>query len=238
MSFRQCRHAGCPRPAAQGRTECYPCYGARRRGIPLKAVRNDPTGIPVEELGPVQPGLGFLRSVAWDLETTDLHALMGRILCCSFYDMETGETWTLRLDEAPFAVPGNPIDDSRLAVAIRDTLEQYDVLISYNGILFDHKMLKARLLKAGERMPEPRWVVDPMWNVRSNFKMSSKLANVTKFVGGEEKPAPTWEEWQGAAAGHRPSMDIIAERCEADCRILADVARRIKPCIKQLQRKG
>ena len=235
MSFRTCRHTACDKPAARGRTECYPHYGARRSG---KAIPESPTTIPTTELGPVQPGLGFMRSVAWDLETTDLHVLMGRILCCSFYDMETGETWTLRGDEKPYKNPDNPIDDGALAVAIRDTLEQYDILISYNGILFDHKILKGRLLKIGERMPEKRWIVDPMWNIRSNFRMSSKLANVTKFCGGEEKPAPTWDEWQGASAGHKPSMDVIVDRCEADVRILADVARRIKPTIQQLQRKG
>ncbi len=236
MSFKQCCHPRCERPAARGRRECYPHYGARRRGV--KLVEELPSELDVNELGPVRPGLGFLRSVAWDLETTDLHALMGRILCCSFHDMETGETWTLRGDRGEFHNSDDPIDDSALAVAIRDTLEQYDVLISYNGILFDHKMLKARLLKAGERMPEKRWIVDPMWNIRTNFKMSSKLANVTKFVGGEEKPAPTWDDWQRAAAGHKGGMDVIVDRCEADVRILADVARRIKPTIQQLQRKG
>lgn len=219
-------------PKAPGRSRCWPCYTAHRRQDELVAAS------PWRELGPVAPGLGFIRSVAWDCETTNLSAGFGHLLCCSFTDFETGETWTLRLDEEPYTNPDDPIDDSRLAVAIRDTLEAYDVLVSWNGILYDHKFLKARLLKAGERLPEKRWVVDPLWNVRSNFRMSGKLGNVSEYLGLEPKPAPSLDEWARAGAGHKESMDIIVNRCEADTRILADAARRLKPTIQKLERKG
>lgn len=192
----------------------------------------------LEALGPVMEGLGFLRSVCYDLETTDLHALMGRILCASFQDMETGETWTLRGDDPEYLNPDDPIDDSYLVEAIRDTLEKYDVWIGQNHLLFDNKMLKARLLKWGHRLPEPRWQVDIMWLVRTHFKMSSKLENIAKYLGLEAKPSPTWDEWSRAAAGHRESMNIIVDRCEADVRITSDAARRLKPAIRTLQRKG
>lgn len=192
----------------------------------------------LEELGPLMPGLGFMRSVCYDLETTALHALMGRILCASFEDMETGEVTTLRGDDPEFLNKDDPIDDGKLVVAIRNHLELYDIWVGQNHLLFDNKMLKARLLKWGERLPEPRWQVDVMWLVRSNFKMSSKLENIAKYLGLEAKPSPTWDEWSRAAAGHRESMDIIVDRCEADVRITASAARRLKPAIKQLQRKG
>lgn len=182
---------------------------------------------------------GFLRTVAWDLETTSLTALMGRILCCSFHDLDTGETWTFRGDDPQFLNPKDIIDDSKLAVVIRDQLEQYDVIIAHNGILFDHKFLKARLLKAGERLPEKRFVVDPRWTISSNFRISGALGKATQYLNlPEQKGGEGWEVWQRAMAGDSEALDLIVKYCEQDCLALADLARTVKPAMQKLEFRG
>ena len=44
----------------------------------------------------------MIPSVVFDIETTDLKGLMGRMLCVSFLDGQTGEVTTFRADEQPW----------------------------------------------------------------------------------------------------------------------------------------
>src|SRR3990167_10422035 len=69
--------------------------------------------------------------VSWDLECTNLSAMFGRILCSSFKPLG-GEPYTFRGDRRPHR-NGDIADDSNLAIAIRDELEKYDILVTWNG---------------------------------------------------------------------------------------------------------
>lgn len=95
---------------------------------------------------PLGAYIGF-ETLFWDLETTGLTAIMGRLLACAFAD-GFGRTHSFRIEDFPGRTP---IDDSRLVVAVRDELEQADLWVTWNGKLFDVPFLNARLLKAGER---------------------------------------------------------------------------------------
>ncbi len=245
----------CFADAAPGRKLCYSHYGEGRRTnaaskapttrAPLTlatAAANNAacaTPPPINRSGVRHPSGGLLRTVAWDLETTSLTVLMGRVLACSFYDCETGEVWSFRADDPEFYNPEDPIDDSKLVAAIRDQIEAFDTWITWNGILFDVKFLKGRLLKANERLPEPRFHLDGMWIIRTNCRMSSKLDNVAKFLDLPEQKTPiSWEVWQRAMAGHRESLDNVVIHCEADVRTTYETMRRLKQYVKQLPRRS
>jgi len=100
-----------------------------------------------------------------------------------------------RGDQKPYRAT-DIVDDSKLAIAIRDELEKYDLIIGHNSKLFDRKFLNARLIKAGERSLKPIWHIDTMWVVRTHFRMSSKLDNVQKMLGlSDEKTVIDWDVW-------------------------------------------
>ena len=183
-----------------------------------------------------------MRIVAFDLETTDLKALMGRLLCCSFYPITTENArvrpYTFRADRAPWKLK-DPIDDSKLAIAIRDELEKYHMIVSWNGKLFDAPFLNARLLKARERPLRAQLHLDAMWYAggSSNRIGSKKLVNVQKFLGlPEEKTAITWENWQRAALGATKSFDEVVHHCEMDVRVLAGAYWRLLPNVATIHR--
>ncbi len=172
-----------------------------------------------------------------DIETTDLKALMGRVLCASFCDL-TGDTWTFRGDFGHLKGE-NAIDDSRLAVAIRDEWEKYDLLVAHNGRLFDIPFLNARLAHAGERPFQPHFILDTLYYLNSSSMRigSAKLVNAQKFFRlGEEKTELVWETWQLAAAGDRKAMDEVVEHCEADVRVLRELYPHVLPYVKNLHR--
>lgn len=178
-----------------------------------------------------------MRVVMWDLETTNLSALMGRILCCSFKPLD-GDVYTFRGDEKPWK-GRSKVDDSRLAVAIREELEKYDLVVGHNSRLFDHPMLDARLAKAGHRPFRKHFICDTRWYLNSGAMRigSAKLVNAQKFFGlAEEKTEISWEQWQLASMGDKAAMDEVVHHCEQDVRVLEDVYKRVLPFVATIHR--
>lgn len=184
-----------------------------------------------------------MRILAFDLECTNLSGMIGRILCCSFKpivwgaDKEEYPPYTFRGDDKKYRVNGDVADDSKLAIAIRDELEDADMLIAHNGKLFDSKFLNARLFKAAVRPRQPRFFLDTMWTVRTHLRMSSKLANIQQFAGLEDEKTPiSWDSWQRGAAFDTKAMDEIVKHCEQDVLVLEQAYWRLLPYQRTLQR--
>jgi uncharacterized protein YprB with RNaseH-like and TPR domain len=179
-----------------------------------------------------------IPSVVFDIETTDLKGLMGRILCCSFLDGTTGEVTTYRADEKPWKGKSK-IDDSSLAVAIRERLENYKLIIGHNSKLFDVPFINARLAKAGERPIHVGWHLDTRWYLNSASMRigSAKLENAQKFFElGEAKTPISWEQWQLAATFDKPAMDEVVVHCEQDVKVLAELIPHVLPYVASLHR--
>jgi DNA polymerase elongation subunit (family B) len=182
-----------------------------------------------------------MRIVAWDLETSDLKALMGRIFCCSFLPIIDGvesKPYTFHLHEGRFK-GASKIDDSRLCTAIRDELEKYNCIVGWNSKLFDLPLLNARLAKHGSRPVRPQFHADMMWYAGgSSMRIGSrKLVNVQKYFKlGEEKTDIDWEVWQAVATGDTKAMKIVVEHCEADVKVLAEAYWKLLPYVSTLHR--
>lgn len=184
-------------------------------------------------LDKVLAGQGGLRVAFWDLECTSLSAMIGRLLCCSFKEIDK-KPYTFRGDDDKFK-GRRPSDDSKLAVAIRDELEKFDIIVTHNGKLFDAKFLAGRLLKAGARPREKRYHIDSLWIIRSNMRISAKLDNVQQFIGLEDKKTPLlWDQWMDAAGGQREAMNEVVKHCEQDVKVLEQAYKRLIPHINGL----
>lgn len=180
----------------------------------------------------------MIPSVVFDIETTDLKGLMGRILCCSFLDGLTGEVTTFRADEKPWR-GRSKIDDGRLAVAIREELEKYTLIVGHNSKLFDIPFINARLAKAGERPVRVQWHLDTRWYLNSASMRvgSAKLENAQKFFElGEAKTPISWEQWQLAATLDKQAMDEVVVHCEQDVKVLAELVPHVLPYVSNLHR--
>lgn len=185
-----------------------------------------------------------MRVVAFDLETTDLKALMGRILCCSFHTIvsdkakDIGRTKTFRIDHKPWRSE-DPIDDGQLALAIKEELDKHHLIVGWNSKLFDLAFLNARLLKAGHPPFNPHLSLDLMYYAGgvSMRVGSKKLDNVSKFFKTPDKKTDIeWEQWNRAALGDKAAMKEVVEHCEFDVKVLAEVYWRMLPLVKNLHR--
>lgn len=195
--------------------------------------------VPEHEAGFVlpEPEDGFVgfRLAFWDLETTDLGASMGRLLCCSIAD-NWGNVTTRRASDFERT---SVIDDSGLAEWIRDELERYDIIVSWNGFNFDHGFLQARLLRWGKRPLARKLAIDPMWKARPSRYGSriggSSLKNVSSFFRLDvSKSELDKETWQLAGAGDEEAIAYIVDHCERDVLVLRKAFHHLKPLIQTI----
>lgn len=159
------------------------------------------------------------KIVFFDLECTSLKPTIGRILCASFLPLD-GEPYTFTAIDRKYRTR-DVYDDSKLAIAIRDELEKYDIIVGHNSKWFDLKFLNARLLRVGERIKDAQYHVDTMWSWRSKSSSWSKLDSILKFMNSEnQKTEIEWEQWMRALGWDRKlreeAMAEIVTHCEAD----------------------
>ena len=160
----------------------------------------------------------------FDLETTDLKADFGRLLCGSILSYPTMEMRSFRIDEHN---GGSIAKDGPLAVAIRDEIERHHMSAGYYSKGFDISFLNTRLMINGERKMQNMLHIDPIWFYKGwrglKFR-SSKMKVVAKVLGLEETKMDVPDEvWINARHGDKASLDILVDRCESDVRITMDI---------------
>jgi len=159
---------------------------------------------------------GF-RIACWDLETSSLNGSYGRVLCGTI--KEIGQPpLTLRCDKFP-SFKKEPWNDEHLVASLRDELEKFNVVVSYNGENFDAPMLNTRLIKHGYQPISPAVKhADLIWVARKRMRLSSNsLATLLDTLGvPEQKMHVSPEVWNRAVAGSKHALDLIVERNISD----------------------
>lgn len=182
-----------------------------------------------------------MKVTFFDIEATDLGANFGRLLCCSFVDLGSDKVRTFRRDAAPHR--GRKLtDDRKLAVAIRDELESSDIIVSWNGILYDVPFINTRLTAYGERPVQVgekygSHHLDLMYYAGGQAMRlpGRRLETVSKFLKVDNAKTPLVpEDWAEAAIGDAEAMEKVVEHCEADVLVLRDVFPHLAPFVKKV----
>jgi len=222
------RYSG-KQPPRFGCPECYKIYEGEAPAEPVLDLKQFGK---LDDHGKKRVLLGDERFsiVFFDLECTHLKPNVGRILCCSFKPLG-GEAYTYDAHQRRFK-ERDTYDDSRLAVAIRDELEKFDIVVGHNSKLFDTKFLNARLIRAGHRIKKAQYQIDTMWSWRSKVAAWSGLDNLQKFALPDSdvvKSSVEWPQWMRAlgwdAELRKQAMDEIVDHCERDVAVLESAYR-------------
>lgn len=182
------------------------------------------------QLGPIGSFVGF--SVGYfDIETTFSNEPI--ILYAAIAD-HFGEVREFRR--------GLDITNDRdLTVALAAALEQYDILVSWNGKLFDIPIIQSRLAYYGEGVLRPHMHVDLMYYATGQFNRLGRksLQNVSEYFEVSNQKTPLRiRQWNGAMAGKDEDYEKIAEHCIADVLVLRDVLPHLKRHVRNIHRAG
>jgi len=176
------------------------------------------------------------RTVFFDVESTDLKAPFGNVLCCSFITLDGKRPFTYRLDDAKYRGK-RPEDDSVLVQAIKDYLDGSFCWVGWNSKMFDVALLNARLILAGKRPIEKRMHIDLMYYARRPFMAlySSRLDAVAKSLElAEQKTDLNPNIWVKARHLDKGAMNYVVDHCEKDILVLREAFHILSPFIRNI----
>jgi uncharacterized protein YprB with RNaseH-like and TPR domain len=172
---------------------------------------------------------GF-KVATWDIEATGLQATFGQMLCASVKPMG-GETKVFRIDD----YDGAHGEDTKLAMALRDELNKYHIVIGYNSLRYDLPFLNSRLIEYHEPIVSPLVRhIDVLIVARHRLRLhSNRLDALLDHLHSEHKKTPlTPHLWRRAAAGSKDALEEIVEHNICDVVALEEAFNTLLPFIE------
>ena len=176
------------------------------------------------------------RIFIYDVETTDLAADRGHILCAAgkWFGEDTVFKW--RIDSGPgyAATPKSFRDDSGIVEGLTPYLEAADCAVAYFGKRFDAPYITTRALVHGMLPPAPYTIVDPWETAKRYLKLSNnRMATVADVLQlDKRKTHCSRETWALAQYGDRGSISKLLEYNVNDVLVLESVYKTLRPIIR------
>jgi uncharacterized protein YprB with RNaseH-like and TPR domain len=121
--------------------------------------------------------------------------------------------------------------DKSLTMALKDVLEQSDVVIAHNGDAFDIKKANAKFIEHNLGPLKPIHKIDTKKIAKKYFKFNSNslddLGALLK-VGRKQKTGG-FDLWLGCMAGKKASFDLMKKYNKQDVVLLEKVYLRLRP---------
>lgn len=155
----------------------------------------------------------------FDIETSNLDANIGMMLCACVKDYKGGtKTFIMSKDNGLYS-------DRKFAVAMRDYLEKFDYVVTWYGTKFDVPYLNTRLILHGERPLDIIRHIDLYYTARFKLKLhSNRLAVVSESLFGEsDKTRVVGPIWTNALMGDKKALQYIIDHCVIDVDVLEQV---------------
>jgi uncharacterized protein YprB with RNaseH-like and TPR domain len=165
-----------------------------------------------------------LRVAMFDIETTDLDARYGRIICACLKDVG-GATWTVRTDD-----PRNkqPFNDKWLVQELLKKMQEYDMFITYNGTMFDWRFLSTRhYVRNVKQKPFKRFHRDLLYHARSKFRVmgraQKRIYDDLFGQGTSNKTFRTPDMADRVKRNDKRAIDWEIKHCKIDVKELEDI---------------
>lgn len=132
-------------------------------------------------------------------------------------------------------------NDRELVAAYAKALEGYDILVSWNGKLFDVPVLNGRLNFHGLAPLNIHMHVDLMYYASGQFNRIGRrsLQSVSEYFNVQNRKTPlNVRTWDRAMSGDPAAYEKIAEHCDADVLVLRDVFDVLKRNVRNVHRGG
>jgi uncharacterized protein YprB with RNaseH-like and TPR domain len=177
------------------------------------------------------------RIAAFDIETTDLKANYGYLLCAVLKIVGTKEEYQWRIDNSKKYDRDKPrtmFDDKQRVKEIVEVLEDCDAVLTHYGSRFDVPFVNTRALYHKIQPTPPLAHID-LWRIsRQHLALSSNAqAAVNSIVGAQSaKYHVKREVWYAAMMGSRKDMSELLKYCVNDVDGLIDNYKSLLPLIR------
>lgn len=165
----------------------------------------------------------------FDIESTNLNANYGYILCVAWKHLGDEKVHCLSIDQFP-GFREDPTNDAALVGAVANQLAQSDIVCGWYSSRFDWPFIQSRLLTHDLPTMPPIAHIDLWRTAKYQMKLNSnRLASVSEFLGLEEKTPIRSREWIRAMAGHRKAIEYVVAHCKQDIVVLEQAYLKMRP---------
>ena len=184
-----------------------------------------------------------LRVGILDIESTDLNAEDGRMLCACIKEVKkddlSGPVFTFAVREKDYSVEKG-WNDKRAVKELIKEMDKFDLILTWYGSRFDIPFINTRALFHKIKTPDKNYRRDLCFVARGVGKLkSNRLATWGRFLFGKSgKSFLQWSLWQRAMRGHLPSLYYIITHCEKDVIETEKIYKRFMPLLGKLKRGG
>lgn len=158
--------------------------------------------------------------LSMDVETSDLKANFGDVICICAKPYKKNKIYTYRIDDSKYNDPNQRIwTDEKLILDFCELVREQVIVIGHNIARFDLKFLNTRLSKWKRPLLNPRInFVDTLTIARRRLSLSNyKLETVADHYGVPDPKTPLVPSiWNMAAKGSIKDIDFVVEHCKKD----------------------
>lgn len=217
------RRSWASRARAQARDAMEPSnYQGKHKEMPLKA--------------PKSPH----KVLIWDIESTNLSASFGTILCIGYKWLGKPRVYVPTILDHSGDGRHKMLNDRGLVEAFAQEWEKADMVCTWYGKRFDQPMIETKLLRYKMPPLSPKPHLDLWETAKRKFKMhSNRLQAMQEFLHtSDEKTQIDFDAWLQAAHGYPPAMREVVDHCRQDVLVLEQVYLRMLPWITDIPAVG
>lgn len=172
-----------------------------------------------------------MRICFFDLETSNLNANFGFILCAGWKFLGEKQVYCSKISDYKL-YKSDPTNDRELVKATAAALSEADLWVGHYASRFDVPYLNSRLLHHG-LAPMPKTPLIDTWRVaKYGLRLNSnRLQTVCEFLGLEDKTPIKGPHWVKAMAGNKSSLKYIVDHCIQDVLVLEQAYIKLRPLI-------
>jgi DNA polymerase elongation subunit (family B) len=128
----------------------------------------------------------------------------------------------------------NTINDVEIVKEIHSLLDEADVVVTQNGVSFDHKVINARLIKHGLMPPSPYKMVDTKVEAKRYLRLPSyALDDMGKYFDvGQKLSHEGFGLWKKCMEGDKASWNLMKKYNAQDVLLTEKVYLKIRPFMR------
>lgn len=177
--------------------------------------------------------------LVYDIECTNLKSDFGVLLCIGYKWLHEKRPKVISVTDYP-NWRRDLTNSRKLLKDFTRVYEKADLVVTYNGKMFDQKWLNGKLWHYGMPLLPPTPHVDLYQASKTHLNASRKslqnLAKVGQFKTSKE--GVEGNDWLKASTGHLPSIKSVIAHCKADIEVTEEFYYRMRPFIRQHPRVG
>lgn len=179
-----------------------------------------------------------LRIGILDIETSSLRGdYGGYIVCAVIRDFKRNRNWVVRIDDPQNS---NPMSDRWVCKTLVSYIKKnYDLLVTWNGSMFDLRFIDTRCYKNWLPILPPIYHRDILYHARSKLIIRSRRLKVVHsyLFGHSNKTEITEKVWAGMLAREKWAIDYMVAHCKIDTRETAAIYGVFLPNLSPTLRK-